>query len=355
MSTNNAEAQASDEELVTAWQSGEMLLSELPQRLQKAILEPQAPQQEETPSQPEPIEELIPVQEEPQPEKDGEPKEAETPEAEVTEESEKKPKKRKKRTMAELQEIALKRADKLNEVRQATATHEHKFRTDANYRAEYNRKMGVSIEAPRPKADVWDDDFQAKQAAEVERLRRIVEQGEQSKQLQNTYRNLEGFAQRQGYKFNAPISEIDEMTKGMTVKLGRTPTETELADAGFDASDVDVYNQLVETQRLQKQNNYPTFESAWYDNQRLTGRKDLPKADGTEFDDFEATDRAARTEKMRQVLNQPKMVRSQRAKEADTGLTTDYAIQWLRKNPDSEVYTAEQQQTYGRVMKMLGH
>ena len=176
----------------------------------------------------------------------------------------------------------------------------------------------------------------------------------QEKELTVIYSQLEGFAKKQGYVFDSSISEIDRAVKALENSNGRAPTPTEIANFGFEQEDVEMYNTLVDVQSMQHQKGYPTFESAWYDNQRTQGKAFTPNSSTDAAPSYDELDQSARMNKMKQALGQPKVMGNQRSAQADKGLTPEYAMRWYETHPDPDFYSDGDMEVHRKIQKMQG-
>jgi hypothetical protein len=348
-------ASAPDEaQLIDQFSKGEISLRDLPQGLQDQLLNGSAveqPVEEPTATDPQPPQEAEPVEEPTQEEPAEEPK----PEAE-------KKQKRQKKSVEELRKLALERADKINALQQQQKAHEHRLRTDAAYRAEYFQKLGVEAPAVAGQkvepSQVWTDEHQVKTAQTLAEMKAELDTMRKEREMSRLYSDLEKFATKEvGHQFDAPVSEIDRAVRLLEATSGKEPSREDIAALGFDDADVEVYDRFVKVTKFQSQSGYPTFESAWHDYGRLHGqitRKAVQKPDAGTMPDLEEADRVARRERMEKALQTPKLMTTQRALQADQGMTPDFAQRWLATHPEPRNYNDEDRQTWGRIQKLLG-
>jgi hypothetical protein len=336
-------AASSEEELIKAFQSGSIELSEMPQALQQKLLYGDDPKSEPKEEEPVVTDEI-----------------ADDAEDAKKEETPAKPKHH-KRTKEETSQLLLERANKINELVQGQKKHEHKMATDPSYRADYLKKFNVELPEPAApaKLDVWSDEHHLSTAKRLEAAEAKLAEITNREAAQAVYQGMEKFAKKSvGYEFQAGLAEIDTATKALEVKLGREPTNAELEGLGFDTEDVEVFDRLVKVQKFQQAKGLEDLDTAWYVYERLHGTVGLPKKSTEDSAEAETEtpddDGVARKARMAEVLQHPKMLSNQRAKTADQGMTAEYAMRWLTSHPDPTLYSEQEYQTYARIKRMQG-
>jgi hypothetical protein len=348
------EGTPSEQDLVKQFALGKIGLDALKPETQASILggtyepnaEPAAPQAEAVTETPEAQPSEVGQTPEPAPAQDA-PAPKPTPEP------------RKKRTVEELRELALARANKLNELEQAEKSRLHKLQTDPIFRAKWFQENNIPMptEAPKAKPDIWSDDFHQGQAQQVESLRAELEAIKQEKAMQSVYRSVELFARKQGHEFQAPLAELNQAAVLVenSGKKGQDALQ-ELVRLGFDDADVQMYDRMVQVQQTMVERGYPDMDIAYYDWQRRNNSgAPAVRQQAVGVADAEAEDRAKRARKMEEVLAHPATLSTQRAMTGEQGITPEYAGKWLDANGHRiNDLTPEEQRVWTQIKNIIG-
>lgn len=345
------EAKASEQELVKKFAAREIGLADLPQdlanRLLKGSYEPTEEQAQPAavPTETDQVPNPEPVPTAPA----EEPKQVEEGKVEPPKEP------RKKKSIDDLRDLALKRADKINAMEQAEQSRLHKLQTDPIFREKWFRENGIPVQAaPQAKPDIWDDNFHLAQAKSVAEMKSELDAMKAQRAAATLIGELEKFAGKQGFKFSAPLAELDRAYDLLDKANRKEPTAEELVGLGFDEDDVKMHGVLLQVRKKQVEERYPTFDSAFYDWQRLNGGA-IPKSSSEQAaPDAESADREARKKKMAEVLSHTTTIPSQQATASDGALTPEFALKWLSEHRRPAEYSEEERSLFHRIQAMQG-
>jgi len=352
MSENHAEGQPSEESLVAAFKAGdESSWMRMPKELQEKLLRPEStamPRAGATENvdenAAEPVAGTGDVKK-----LDGESQRADA----------KRRDKHQKKTPEQLRELALERANLVNQQKQQHEAYLRKLKTDPKFRAQQAKEQGWT-----PGGDVWSDDHQNSLAKEVLELKTKLaarETADVARESESALRKVCEDMEQQaetliGHKFEAPVSEIDQAVKRFAdMHEGREPTVEELGKLGFDLDDAETFVHMVNAQKLMHSEGFRSYRAAW---NAYAEDNDLSPASPASVPGVptspEDKDRQARRDRMDSVLGKPKLMESQRAAVAEQGLTKEYALRWLEAHKDPEMYSPKDLETYNRIMRMQG-
>jgi hypothetical protein len=333
---------------IADFRDGKKTISDMSPEARSALLEGRIPDELQVAPEaaPAPAEPAVPAETAPAP--------AEKPPFE-------KPKSRDKK---ELRRIAMERANELNTLKQKEAVHEQKMKNDPTYRAKYFASLGLDYREPTvAPSDPFDVDYQKSRHDELEQLRRTVseqqayfKQLELEKEAEKTYKTVESFARQVGLEVDGGVYEMDKAVQSLKAMHGREPTDADLAEAGYDETDISNFRRLVKVQHFQTLNGYPTLRSAWADMPEsakgATAAKQTQQATGAELDD--PTGREARKAQMRRAMSAPTTMPTQRGGSEAVAIKPEQALEWLRTHKNQAEWSDHDRKTFAKIRVVLG-